>query len=456
MKKSFFVTFCLILAITIFITSFGELKSRAFYEEILCQTNSKGSFIVKYDSNTLCVNKILPYDKNITKKINGKICSTPILYGNYISVIYKDNDFRYNLYMINTENESYNNIIIGNPKVTNINSFSVSENKYFLILRGDVFSYVVAFDFNNNLTKEYKFNGQNVVNLFCNDFSTYVQTYDGIIYKLDNDKSIRVNSISSKNFWNCGKDYISDGEKIYSLKEEKEYTFDNISNKKFSVCNDMVCFCDSRTLFLSNLQFNNIKKYDFTGEISKIAFYNDEIAVVYNDYNDISYISKNDFKSDELKNDNNINGEQKDNNNSNSNLSNSEDRNEDINIKSGYIYKISDDYLCNVPSGTSVKELKEGFSADITVLNGDKNVVKTGNIKTGYFIKTTDREYQIAVNGDVTGEGNVNSRDITALMNYFIGENDIDGIYKKAADFNIDNQIDNKDLVLISRNHHNN
>ena len=51
----------------------------------------------------------------------------------------------------------------------------------------------------------------------------------------------------------------------------------------------------------------------------------------------------------------------------------------------------------------------------------------------------------------MTGEGNVNSKDVTLLQKYLCDNAELDGAYLKAADFNLDGEADNRDLVLISR-----
>ena len=61
------------------------------------------------------------------------------------------------------------------------------------------------------------------------------------------------------------------------------------------------------------------------------------------------------------------------------------------------------------------------------------------------------KTYTIAVCGDVTGEGNVNSKDVTLLQKHLCGNAKLSGAFLKAADFNLDGKVDNRDLVLISR-----
>ena len=75
----------------------------------------------------------------------------------------------------------------------------------------------------------------------------------------------------------------------------------------------------------------------------------------------------------------------------------------------------------------------------------------SGKIRTGYRAKLKDGVYEISVSGDITGEGNVKSNDVSALMSYFAEKSDLSGVYLTSADFNNDGIVDNKDLVGIAR-----
>ena len=63
----------------------------------------------------------------------------------------------------------------------------------------------------------------------------------------------------------------------------------------------------------------------------------------------------------------------------------------------------------------------------------------------------TSYSFELAVIGDITGEGNMNSRDLTELMEYLVGSLSFDGVYADAADLSGDGIVDVIDLALLKR-----
>ena len=59
--------------------------------------------------------------------------------------------------------------------------------------------------------------------------------------------------------------------------------------------------------------------------------------------------------------------------------------------------------------------------------------------------------FELSVIGDITGEGNVNSRDLSLFMEYLIGTADFNGVYVTSADLSDDGKLDVKDLAMMHR-----
>lgn len=106
----------------------------------------------------------------------------------------------------------------------------------------------------------------------------------------------------------------------------------------------------------------------------------------------------------------------------------------------GFIVSLSDNSRNYVSNATAEN-----------VYKADGTIAKSGKLKTGFTAVIDSKTYVIAVCGDVTGEGNVNSKDVTLLQKYLCDNAELGGAYLKAADFNLDGEADNRDLVLISR-----
>ena len=135
----------------------------------------------------------------------------------------------------------------------------------------------------------------------------------------------------------------------------------------------------------------------------------------------------------------------------------------------GRVYLLNSDYMCTelsyeeetaplrkehtrsgsdliLGAGTTVGQLKTMYPEIKTVYNKNGNAVTSGKLCTGYHADTLS----VIIPGDVDGTGTVSSRDIKTLMRYQVGSCELTGVFLKAADFNLDGQVDNRDLVLMS------
>lgn len=101
-------------------------------------------------------------------------------------------------------------------------------------------------------------------------------------------------------------------------------------------------------------------------------------------------------------------------------------------------YKLSGDKLVIAP-GTKVTDI-EGATLEGTVVG------------TGAKIKLNNKTYVLVVMGDVSGDGEVKSKDYMMIKNYIMGTLNLNEEEKKAADVSKDNSIKSKDYMII-KNH---
>ena len=112
-------------------------------------------------------------------------------------------------------------------------------------------------------------------------------------------------------------------------------------------------------------------------------------------------------------------------------------------------------YISGISPQTTVAAFKKNMSYDgytLTIYRGN-TVKKSGNIGTAMTAVFESDEfiytYELAITGDITGEGSCNSRDLNTLMDYLIGASDFNGVYMLAADVTNDNKVDVCDAAKL-------
>lgn len=120
-------------------------------------------------------------------------------------------------------------------------------------------------------------------------------------------------------------------------------------------------------------------------------------------------------------------------------------QNTNIYIDGNYIY---------VPQGTTVAKLKKALGIkdrNYTVTNYSGKVLSSGKIGTRTIAYFEDKPYTVIVIGDITGEGNINSRDLKKIMKHLVDSEKLDEIGMIAGDINSDNKICAKDITYIMK-----
>lgn len=104
-------------------------------------------------------------------------------------------------------------------------------------------------------------------------------------------------------------------------------------------------------------------------------------------------------------------------------------------------------------AGTTVSKIKKAFAdfevSKVTKANGKD--IKSGKLGTGAKVYFAQGDITtIIICGELTGEGNINSRDIKAILDQLSKKEILKGEYLIAADVNGDGKVTTKDALLIS------
>lgn len=119
---------------------------------------------------------------------------------------------------------------------------------------------------------------------------------------------------------------------------------------------------------------------------------------------------------------------------------------------------VKTDYVTGVAVGTSTADFLNSFACNgctIAVINADGSV-KEGTVATGdrlavYVNGTVVELREIAVKGDISGDGNITIADLVRLNRHILGISPLSGRQLAAADVNTNGSVNIQDLVFVNR-----
>lgn len=385
------------------------------------ENNSYGAYIYGNDYDTLYCASASENFAIYYAEVNGIIRSVSGT-AMYSYALYENNS-NYYVAQLNCENGNLTEYNFGKFDTIYNLSFAFCGQRAYFIFSDGTYRYVKSYNADGTPCKTYTFE-ESVKSVFQNNSKAYAVLNSGDVYRLDNGGSSYCTSINSGySFCNAGDGYIySDSGTLFSLNNQ---SIDHIANAKLN------CIYKTQNRII-NAGYKTVyckeKSYINNEEINALLIYDDNIFIVNKDFTYKS-IKLSDFQTQGSSNFDNV---------------------DDINDNKTYTFT-SDGYITGVASQTTVTQFKENLAKQVTLYDKEGKEVTSGKIKTGYRAVVLGDIYQISVTGDVTGEGNVKSNDVSALMSHLTGEKTLEGVYLVSADYNMDGKVDNSDLVYIAR-----
>lgn len=422
----------------------GVCKSRAYDEynlpdlaacsSVKSDSNGKGGFVCAFSGNTVISARLVPDFSAYNFTVDGQIRSVSQS-GKYTYALVFDDAFtnKYSVYALNLDNGNVSqNTFVDENFMTD--SFSVTDNSIYYIKTDSLISYIVCRNLASDKKSKITFT-DNVNEVFDNNGKSYARLCDGSIYKLSQSSATYVaNTGELKNIYNAGLNrVINEDGFIVSLSDNSREYVSNAVAENVSVSDNKIYSAVNYRLNLKNSE--KTKSVSIPDRAKAVVSYKNQCAVLL-DNGTVQVFGSADFEEKKM------NGNDNNHNNHNSSKSDIQPNN------SNYLF--SDGIIYGIYSGETVADLKNKTSAE-NVYKSDGTIAKSGKLKTGFTAVIDSKTYTIAVCGDVTGEGNVNSKDVTLLQKYLCNNAELNGAYLKAADFDLDGKVDNRDLVLISR-----
>ncbi len=429
----FFISMLLVCTVVSVKTVYGT-ENFSGYEIDLVNDNS-GVFITLKNNDTLYAKKIAPEGNEYKYKFENKIVASCI-YDNKIYVLYDSSEQQDVSYVEQLQNGGIKKrTMLINLKHETVTQMSVDRKGNIYIINNK--SRVDIFGRNGKYQKTLSdafysitpFNGK-----------TYAANHRGI-YVLGTDGFEKLGPYTD-NFviYRISDNYIGD-------KNGSVYRVESKVQKILNTGNKSICSCGETDNYLVSFSENKLNAYDKKNGklINSIDLaYTPEAVSAYNN-KVVALNTVNGIYSFESKNERVFNKQEAEQSHDNGETDSSSS------LKFGK-YKQSGEYIY-IPRGTTYYRFKQsvtynGYKIDF----GEK---RSGNIGTGKGVTFSKgkkkRHYTFIVLGDLTGEGNVNTRDIDALFAHLLESGSLNGVYKKAADLNGDGKISNADLVLTVR-----
>ena len=363
-------------------------------------SNSSGAFFYGWSSDTLVFARALPDDFCYTAKPDGVVCCACVDKDRLCALL-RSSRSSYSLLTLDVNGNTYAAPLDIDSNV-NRHSVAVCGNEVFLIC-GSADAEVQSFRTDSGSGSVYRL-PDDPMELFVNGGKVYVQTFRGDVYTLGGGRVDYCCSVGNyAKLSDAGDGWVlSDGTRLVSLN----------GGTQRGIFADYGCalFCDG-VLYYGKSGELHIGGDTLRKSCLRLAYYGGRLACLDESYN-CTIISEADHSE-----------------------SGSEP---------------AADFDGRLEAGTTAAQLRGRFPG-IEIFTGDGASVGSGLIKTGFSVRSGNKTVQIAVMGDVTGNGKCGATDTKRLMEHLCGAETLNGVFRDAADLNRDNTISNADLVLIYR-----
>lgn len=390
------------------------------------------------------------------------------------------------VYLYTIENDRFDSFAIYGSRLYNDTDYCCDKD-YLYIENPNDNKELRKYSLSGNLINRYSFDSRITSAVSSYTDGVYI-TSQNSLYSIDDSRFTALNSDIEYPLFCPAEGYlITAYGSVYAVGNSAEYLFDVESdNKTRAACvkNGVLYIQYKSTIFGYDLKTGE-KLYRYNSNTTPEALYTSSSDIIAVDSYGGSVCIKNkdfiDLRSKETlpviaterpsgsgTNNNSTNNNTTKNNSSRNNADSSrnnadsskaaQNTNDNKHISSS-VYDISfDDHIISgIPSGTTVARFKEnieynGYSVKITRDGAEKKSGNTGTAMKAVFTSSNETlTFELSVIGDITGEGNVNSRDLKKLMSFLTYAEDLSGAFYIAADLSGEGHVDVKDLAMMKR-----
>lgn len=386
------VTAVMAMCASVTVGADSTLQNLAQCRRVYAYSGNNNAYFYGFGNHTLCSARAIPDETERTVTTDGVIravCHDEA----YAYALITTANSQYSLIKLDMNSGEYQINPLASGNNIQHNSFAVSDGEIFLIVHDSTYGHVESRDFDGNPLHTYYLD-KGVNYLFHNGGNAYAVSFSGEIYCLSFGK-------------------ISSCAKIESYSECQNAGVGYIQTDK----GQLVSLTDGTTRngIGTHVVISDGELFSFDSGLL-LAAANHSKAILKDNYQ--SVVSSRDTPDKPIeRNSSNINREN----------------------------------TLIVDAGMTVAALKKRDESISAVYDNDGQEIGSGKLRTGYSLKKHGIEYPLVVRGDLNASGTVNSRDIKLFMEHLVGNSTLTGVFAIAADWNGDGNLDNRDLVLLSK-----
>lgn len=409
--------------------------------------NESQVFLIGTNDNIVQIDAVYPQEYNISLTLENTVYSYNLYEDTFIAVCPQ-------------KELSQTQIVLYYIHDDILSTFNISSAEYFessQIVYSNGYVYLAN---NRGVVKCYSKQGKHIKTYNMYDSTCYVScNYNGDVYALTDAGIYMLKNNSAvllcDTFVDAPITFIDDNkfiDDIGNVKSINNNTINTLCDIKSSVYypsggiyNSQAFISNFDTIFAVDISSNSINKYiELTQEIEELCVIDSTIiALTYQNSTPIisviSYSSFLDYSTPSA----------------NSNINTDE-----YHRISSDIYNVDNVNLriTDIDSETTVAQFKKNMNYEgynISFKRYDGKVYTSGKVGTAsvvtFYNDEISIEYELAVLGDLTGEGSVNSRDKKMMFGYILDTVNFTGVYLDAADLDNSSSVDLADLVYLVR-----
>ena len=353
------------------------------------------------------------------------------------------------VYVYSLDSDDLDSFCIYGAKIYGNTDFCC-DNNYLYLENSDNSRELRKYSFSGSLVQTYSF-ANDITSAFCGYSSGAFINGGGTLYRISGSSFVSLSGdYASNDLFAASDDYVvSSSGSVYRVSGGLKKLFDTGSAVRGAcVIGDTVYCSASSGIFGYDLNTGD-KVSSYTNGSSPLSLYADGNSIISVTAGGSAGISRDSFIDLRIKSDT-----------ATQSGDNGGDSPTPLNkTVSSDVYNVSRDKLTisGISPGTTVAGFKSNmrYNSYSVALFRDGAEKKSGNVGTAMTaVFSSDSEkysFELSVIGDLTGEGNVNSRDLKLLMDYMIGNADYNGVYLISSDLSGDGKIDVVDSAMLAK-----